>query len=1211
MTAEREMFDSGKLMWLITKISVVLVLIIFIGYSLTTEVMAEDEDSTDFSFYKIASAAASYYDDSHNPSSDNYGFALDGISIDMAGAFVGFVDEDYDSGLIGSTISYLSSSSQSRSYDSFEEQGMQNYVLYGHALSSLGLDSTANESFDIMSIVRALGGWLLAASYTTALVADLFFLAALSILNMLNPFSWFINGVQAVSANFANWFNDTPETIAALDGVSQFVTQWYSILYDLGMFITFFLFIITLAACILLWNSAQHGGPGKAKSIIRIFFTRLVFICLGIPLLGGLYTASITAAKEQITNDGFVPAANYVISATLVDFEAWVLNDKLALPSGVTITVDISESSAGVVDAGNSTSVRQIAKRINARNSNMLTDTGSDDEEWSVLTYGDYESSEDGQEAELDASAVLAAYDVLYRYMSSAFYHASDYETYYKARVNNWSDVRASLLYSSITEYSSEYDQYDEYVSVMFDKSGGGRYTEQSSSDLVGDSITLDDVNSIYTPYFTDGGKSRFSVDWSDNYNTVTFGYTGDDATDDTDEGGSSRGLSTLAMYNYLTTKFDDSSVVVYSSHKATSAFVLYSHRSVNLIGDGVSSFLYWGNAISMLIVITVIGVIYSIGMVMNQIGRSIRMVSAIPFALLGNMKSMAKVVTYVAMMMIEILGTFFVYSLVIELLLSLSGVVETPLLEAISDNVGSTIVISGTVLPGVQAMNSVLGTMLSVVGLLVSTLLYIWFGAKAIRLRKSILKAMDEMVAGIIDRVFTVQGSLSSMSNAQGAGSQIAKAPTAGDKIANAGRSLAGGVAAGAGAALTQMGASKAAKAILGDKENASDAVAVGSDGGDDGGAENAGGTNDPTGSGGATIEGVDRQGLPGPTAEEESGQNLLKEISSASTGGDAKELMAVAGSGNADVNDGRAILASGADSLGDLPTNAVGRESTKGVVAGESANASEKDRAADGKMDAAMGKTTAVEEEADVETKKELKKEGAKEAAKGVAKAAVGAAQVAAGAYTGDVQMMAKGTKNLAEGTEKAKKGADMATNASTKVDAARAQANDAKESSGGARQPAVQNAQGQNKQGGQAQTKVAQTNMSKSSFTAQGGARTSVNKSGPTNINMSSQGLSAEDAARMNKLRNEQKSLERAREQVRSTGRATLPNGRTVHNTAEVDIAIRRNKSQQSAISTRVVNSAGTASKAKSTSDSTKAGSVAKEVTKTAIESSGQVA
>lgn len=1158
----------------LAKVVLMVVLMGVLTFGMTTVAFAGEDDSTenDFSFYKVSSAAASYYDESHNPSHDKFGSFPEGVSVDKAGAFVGFIDENYDSGLIGSTVSFLSGSSQSRSYDTFTEEGLQEYVLYGHALASLGLDSTANETFDILSIARFLGGIALMLCYTTALSADALFAGVIAVLQTFNPFAWFMAGVNSVSTAFGNWFDTTPEVPAIFDGLSQFITQWYTAASDLGMYLVFLLFFLSLGVCLLLWKSQAN----RVGSVFRTFATRLAFICIGIPLLGGLYTASLDLAAQSSWGDKFTPAANQVIAATLVDFEGWATNSNLALPSGVTITVDTTDSASGVVDAGKSTSVRGIARAINRSNS-ALSYTSGWDSSWNMSLKGGSQTQ----------SAVLGAYDVMGRYMSSAFYHASDYETTYKAEISD--DSNAEDIYNGIKDTSGKKDEYYDHVGDMLD----------NASDSTGQKAT---------PYFNDGNKENIGAEM--NGNIITFHRGGSsDGTDAGGTGGYYSGLSSMSMYNYLTTSFGDSSVVTYSTHKATSGLVVQAHHSVNLIGDGMTSVLYWLNAIIILFVITIIGLVYSIGLIINMLGRGIKMVSSVPFAVLGNMKAMAKVATYTAMMIIEVLGTFFVYSLVIEILLSLSGLVETPMLELLSDSVGSTVLMSGTIVPGANAaIPAMASNALITVGVLLSCIIYLWFGIKAIKLRKSIIKTIDEAVAGLIDRIFTTNPQGGSMSNAQNAGKGIATAPTLGEKAKNAGKQIAGGVAGGAGMALGQA-------AVGGALGKLSDGMTAGSvlKGAAAGGAENAGGMAEEMATG-TGIEGADRQGLPGgggdgqndslrnvpsgPVSGEEAGRRMLAEnadsLGNLKAGDEAdvpdvSAMSAEQSQNGQDVTDIKGIQASAEASDAEvhgMAAQAEQMQETKDVKPGD-----KRQLAADAKVDSMVGNTSALEEDADAKAKREVKADAAKDAVKGVSKTAKGVAEGAAAYATGDVQMAGDAVKDVAGGVKQTADAANKGAHADQNVDAVRAQRNEARKEATGSRSgaPAAGQAQGAQQGGNVQKGATAQQSQPSHSgashsggsqrpgmampagggnvMSVKGGTTSNISNAGPTNVSVQPQAqMSPQDRQRMMHLQSEQRALERAREQVKRTGTATLPGGRIVHNSADVNTALRQNHTAQ---------------------------------------------
>ena len=73
-----------------------------------------------------------------------------------------------------------------------------------------------------------------------------------------------------------------------------------------------------------------------------------------------------------------------------------------------------------------------------------------------------------------------------------------------------------------------------------------------------------------------------------------------------------------------------------------------------------------------------------------------------------------------------------------------------------------------------------------------------------------------------------------------------------------------------------------------------------------------------------------------------------------------------------------------------------------------------------------------------------------------------------------------------------------------------------------------------------------------------------------------------MSPRDKQRLTHLQTEQRALERAREQVRRTGSATLPGGRVVHNTSDVNSALRTNRTSQENLQRGAANAAGEVAK-----------------------------
>lgn len=835
------------------------------GVFMTTSFAEKDDHDDDFSFYRVASAAASYYDQTHNDKDDNdidiTKFAKDAKTVSkvknigVAGNLVGFVDEDYSKGLFGATVSKLSASSQSRSYMSFRgnESALLAYVQYGHALQMLGLDSTANTSLDISAIVRAIGGALLIVAYSLAIMVSKLFEAVLTMLQALNPFAWFL-GSDAVNVPFRSWFSGASKHMpTALSGVQKLVSSLYASMSAIGI-VMIPVFFVLMVAGIILFRSGRGAMGDTVGTKIRKYVTRVVFILAGIPILGASYTACLDALLSGSDSNAFsvsTSAANDVIGSTLVDFEAWAVNKRLALPKGVTIKLSGADTVGGSIDTKGTADLRQMARNINAMaNKHLTTPTSSVSAMNGVAIDVGKASSSDNK------PSIAAAYDVMRRYMTSTYYKASDLETQYKS----------TMAGKKIKSKSS-----DSFFSWFI---GGSDSAPDSLMDLIDNDSDVDnykDANKLAGsdgtgPYMTDNKVGGISV----KKDGSSFTYSGN----------GTKGLSTLAMYNYLTSEFSDSSVINYSNNKVAALVMSHAHRSVSAIGGGAVRALYVLYAIVMLLVMAIIGFGYALAVLFNMFKRGVSMVMSTPFALMGNLRSMAKVTTIAAMMIIELIGTVFTYQVVIYFLTHILDIFMIPVYKVLNGKSGTIVPIMNAIGIPAASTDSLSGQALQIAVLSLAIIMLIVFAFKAMQLRKSFVKTMDELAASLIDRIFSPGGV-----GAGGAGSAYASRPTAGDKVANGARQIAG--AAGTGLAMAGANNLMKGKPLFGGLSKG-DAAVSGSEvknGADEDGKSNYGNNG---------IEGGDQQGLPDPndpngtggpsliegaggSSEEKTGQKLL----------------------------------------------------------------------------------------------------------------------------------------------------------------------------------------------------------------------------------------------------------------------------------------------------------------------------------------------
>ena len=943
------MSTAGKI------VSVIVTLAIAASIILGAARFAFADDDNDASFYKTASVAGSFYDSSLDLAGDNYNFKKtpdQGAEINAmlkepsqmanVGAFMGYVDKDYPFWDFTNNIAQTTMGTQSRSYTvPSNNQAVAAYLQYGHALQALGLDTVSSNQFDFMAIGRMFLGYLSMSVYVGALVPQVAFSMTINVMQTLNPFNWMVS--EAIGGG---------ETVPALAGVKGFVTDLYNVFAGMGLYVATLILAVGIGTSILFWRKSNNVGSHFKKFIIR-----LVFIAAGLPFLGMTYTAALNNASDAFAASA--PIANKAVAATFVDFAAWAEKNNLALPRRTTIKVNGngSGSGSGTVDMGGTTSPQTFALKINQASGSLVD---GDDTDASNLT-DNITSSRDSSKGQL--GKILEVFDLLNRFANSTRYTAGTYETYVK-----------TISGGKMAEGLKVTGNKDKYAAV----------NNILSPDA--DASKLDNKN---TSFMSDGTPSTFSVSMSggsivytghgkiSKYAPGTISRKFEKAMDAANEramgpriklfgittGNGTGGLSTISMYNYLTTKFADDTVTNYSSTKLASDYVLDTHHSVSLVGGGVMGIVYWLNMVSILSFIAVVGTVYAFGLIGGSVKRGIKMVTSIPFAAVGSVRAISKIVGITVSMIVQIYGTLIVYSLVVELFIASQQIFLTPLLTGFNNGNVSAAIIPGMTADynGVTAV--VTGMALPIVAFIMS-IVNIVITIKAVKLRKTLVKSMDEAMAGWVDRFFNSDSARNNL-NSRSLGDAVRE-----------------GVSAGAG-----MAAAGAANRFVNGTRNSSQTKGVSDDG--------FVGQKGDTGSDG--IDGVtaapDNVTVNGGSIESYSNMTDIDNVHST------------------DVARG-AALAGTAGSIAEA-TRQKGEGTEQKMSRQEKNELKEK-----AKLASASGQTTHLQDEEIERNKKKAQKEAALEGLKGAANAGMGGARMMAGDVGGGAAQAASGLKGIHSG-------------------------------------------------------------------------------------------------------------------------------------------------------------------------------------------------
>ena len=744
------------------------------------ESSGNDSSGDQYSFYHLASTAATYFDASQNPNTGVKFMEKSGLMIGNAGGLIGYEDSKYDkNNWIGAMTSNLSSSAQGHSYQTYASSHLKPiyyFVLYGHALNALGLDSTTPTA-SVEVIARKVFGFCMIIAYVTAVSVPMIFQGIVHILVALNPFQFFVGSIQEYANSHYEAIVDNAARAAQHQqhgGDSQIMQQGLQSLTNLvhGIFVNSQQIGMAIIPITLLMSIGLYFMFNlKMGSILKKAFLRLFVLVLGVPLLADCYTNSLLVLQNNA--DHFSPAANEIIASTFDDFQGWAASTQLAMPQGAVITLNMRNSVSGqIADSTNgggtgnngTTEVRNLARMINhLSNDGLISDLHSDD---------GYHGSSVWHKGNLwhgslmTPSDMAAGLDVLGRYANDARYEASDFETSFKANpysVNESEEKntlgRAEIL-AGIKYLATNPQAWDKDGKDYF-KKGTEPKAAKSRSD-----------------FLWNASRGGIKVSQSGGLQSP-ISFTGDAVSGGTNN--TVHGLSTLSMYNYLTMSFTDSTVTAYSMGKLSSMMVAESHHSVNLIGTSTTKYGYLINAFIVLICITILGWGYALALLLSSLSNMFKILVHAPWAAMGFLTSASKLITCVLLVIAQIFITIFMFQISMDMLMALNmGLSSTfngpnivnnnvPGVD-MGDSTEGLIGISHHLVSAVQTLSGnrmfpVMGansanafsanSMGTLVYLAVASLITMLFTFLALRLRGQLVSGIGEAIGNLFDKIF------------------------------------------------------------------------------------------------------------------------------------------------------------------------------------------------------------------------------------------------------------------------------------------------------------------------------------------------------------------------------------------------------------------------------------------------------------------------
>lgn len=709
--------------WLRTTAGVVLAVLLGIVLAglvspMVASAAGDDKKESDYSLYTLGSNAAGYFAKQMSPETggdvpNEWKDIWDSPA--EAGGMLGYADGDWVKWL----LTPISAASQTIKYDALDtskSSGMYEYALFGATNNALGLDSMfTNAGFD--GIIHAVGGFIVFVLYILNMFVAILFWFVIKLLKMLNPYMWFHDALTSMGTPFASnmaelMVRDGDLTLVqgggALSGLASWISSWYSVLLDLSWQVLVPLMLGFLLIGLVMFRKLDRGAA------IKRFIVRVLFIALGLPLVGGIYTSVLDQFDTTATSSASAPTK--MVLSTYVDVDAWVNNTRLAVPEEAVIEWD---EGADAPSSRAISNVRTTALAINAHSNpdfspfliSLIPVSGNVTE----ITPGN------------TPSGVMATVNLLTRYMSSQTLTAAEYE----------SNVQKRITLSAISNPKDLFTS-DKYKSAQNFGTGarpGPNPTDHPLFSTGGAGLTTDKEDGVYAFTTEDVGGS--------------CGLERNSSLVDADGAPVPCNLSPMATYNYLGTHFGPTIMTIYSSNNTSSSFTQEFHTAVSQVGNGPVGFMYWASLVILLLCAAILGFAYALGLLKGSLKRAISSIGAVLPAAVGSMSAIAKVIIYALVLIIELIVTVFLYQFAGEITMSLPRIIETPITSWVLAAGASSI------FPGSSSviMSSPIGVVVMIIVAVITCTIVIAVTIVLMKTRKGLMTAIDEAVTKVIDK--------------------------------------------------------------------------------------------------------------------------------------------------------------------------------------------------------------------------------------------------------------------------------------------------------------------------------------------------------------------------------------------------------------------------------------------------------------------------
>lgn len=692
------------------------------------QISVNAEETKDSTFYRQASLLAHEFSKQQTPTDSETRakktdfLVKNGTSVrtGQGGNLLGYPDKDDGEGgkWISSVISVNTEqysldqltnlySTSNEADGSTTVNALRYYAQFGYTLNDTGFDKTVTSGMSM--VFRKISGGLLYLAYMMANIGPMLMGSAIKLIRLVNPFL-LINSITGIV--------DDAAMPAVIRLTAEFVGNTFSSIRGFSLAVLMPVTIGFTAFNILVFRKGKAG-----KSIARLFL-KVFMLIAGVSLVGATYT-SILEKLDDMSDSG-VGYTDYMIISSLVDFESWSLNTRLALPSNF----DLDKAFIASTDSGETLTEingnpRMVVARINAvanNDSGLLVLANSLEDGWGGMfekglsNLGSGNPDSDALAGVDSGSYRKYSYSLLSRYFKGSLISGSDYEGLAKGYIKDDDEAYKMVtgLATLLKKSNATFDDFDKE-----DSFGYAKNIFNAGSLVRGDAVTMT------------SGRSGKYFKTNKNY-TLTGTKIVPPMGASADQGG----LTPLSMYNYLNSAFSNTGVIVYSPERSNALETMVRHASVNFVGgtDGISNFAGYIETFIILTAVACISGVFAWSLFSVTFLSIYRILPGIFGSMTGSIQGITKLLIVTVALLTEIIGSVFMYGVINHLYLSIMfGLDDLIYIDGLAGWAQGTLVF-----------------VKSLVAILMSVLLIVMVAKHS----RKFTKAMDEMATATIQKL-------------------------------------------------------------------------------------------------------------------------------------------------------------------------------------------------------------------------------------------------------------------------------------------------------------------------------------------------------------------------------------------------------------------------------------------------------------------------